>query len=324
MKHPTATFLRLAMAGLLTVVATGHALAEEKSVAATAIVDHPALDLIRDGILAELKASGFTPGKNLKWQSQTAQGNPGTAAQIARKFVGDGVNVIVPISTPSAQAVAAATKDIPVVYAAVSDPIAAGLVKNWKPSGTNVTGVADVPPLDKQLSVIQQAAPHAKRIGVIYNPGEANSESFITSLKDKASSYGYTVVEAAAPRSVDVGAAAKSLIGKVDLIFEPTDNTVASAFASVIKVGTEAKIPVFASDKTMVEQGAAMGLALNYAELGRQTGKLVVRILKGEQPGSIASQVSTSFDLYVNTKAAKAQGLNVPEDMVKNAKIVNK
>lgn len=315
---------RAALAGLFLGAVASSALAQEKSVAVTAIVDHPALDAVRDGVLAELKASGFEVGKNLKWQSQSAQGNTGTAAQIARKYVGDGVSVIVPISTPSAQAVAVATKDIPIVFSAVGDPVAAGLVKSWNPSGTNVTGVSDAVPAEKQLDVIKQVVPSAKRIGIIYNPGEANSVAFVAAMKSKLSSYGVTLVEAAAPRSVDVSTAAKSLIGKVDLIFAPTDNTVASAFPGIVKVANESKIPLFAGDNDMVKQGAAFGLGLNYGDIGRQTGKIVVRILKGEAAGSIASQTSATYELYVNAEAAKAQGVNMPEALLKTAKLVTK
>lgn len=316
LKHAALTSL------LMGAVATA-ALAQDKSVAVTAIVDHPALDAVRDGVLAELKASGYEVGKNLKWQSQSAQGNNGTASQIARKYVGDNVSVIVPISTPSAQAVAVATKDIPIVYSAVGDPVAAGLVKSWGPSGTNVTGVSDSLPADKQLDVIKQVLPAVKRLGVIYNPGEANSVAFVASLKSKVPAYGYTVVEAAAPRSVDVATAAKSLIGKVDLIYAPTDNTVASAFPGIAKVAKDAKLPLFAADNEMVKQGAAFGLGLNYADIGRQTGKIVVRILKGEAAGSIASQTSATYELYFNAEAAKAQGVVLPEALAKTAKLVN-
>lgn len=319
--------LLLSQTGAIGLALTAFAapvLAADKYVAVTAIVDHPALDAVRDGIKDELKAAGYEVGKNLKWQSQSAQGNNGTAAQIARKYVGDRPDVIVPISTPSAQAVAVATKDIPIVYSAVGDPVAAGLVKSWEASGTNVTGVSDMVPVEKQLEVIKKAAPNVKRLGIIYNPGEANSVALVSSLKAKLPGAGYTLVEASAPRTVDVASAAKSLIGKVDMIYAPTDNTVASAFPSIAKAASGAKIPLFAGDNSMVAQGAALGLGVNYASLGRQTGKMVVRILNGEAPGKIASETSPTFDVHVNPQAAKQQGLTLPEDLLKTAKIESK
>ncbi|MEP6501712.1 MAG: ABC transporter substrate-binding protein [Betaproteobacteria bacterium] len=324
MKTPIASLARTSLAGLVALSLIGGAHADEKSVAVTAIVDHPALDAVREGVLAELKAAGFEPGKTLKWQSQSAQGNTSTAAQIARKYVGDHPSVIVPISTPSAQAVVVATRDIPIVYAAVGDPVAAGLVKSWKASGTNVTGVSDMVPVDEQLDVIKLAAPNVKRIGIVYNPGEANSVALVSVLKAKFPAAGYTLIEAAAPRSVDVATAAKSLVGKVDLIYAPTDNTVSSAFPAIAKVASDSKLPLFAGDNAMVKQGAAIGLGVNYLNLGHQAGQIVVRILKGEAPGTIESQTSPNLELYVNADAAKAQGLTLPESLLKRARFAGK
>ena len=157
--------------------------ADTKSVAVTAIVEHPALDAVRDGVKDALKAAGYEEGKNLKWQYQSAQGNTGTAAQIARKFVGDKPDAIVAIATPSAQAVVAATKSVPVVFSAVTDPVAAKLVASWEPSKNNVTGVSDLLALDKQLELIKQVVPNAKRVGMVYNPGEANSVVVVKEMR---------------------------------------------------------------------------------------------------------------------------------------------
>ena len=295
---------------------------EPKMVAVTAIVEHPALDAVRDGVRDELKAAGLEAGKNLKFEYQSAQGNTGTAAQIARKYVGAKPDAIVAIATPSAQAVVAATKDIPVVYSAVTDPVAAKLVKGWEASGTNVTGVSDLSPLPKHLELIRKVAPNAKRIGIIYSPGEANSVAIVEALKKAAPAAGFTLVEASAARSVDVAAAAQSLVGKADVIYAPTDNNVMSAFEGIVKVAQASKLPVVAADTDAVKRGAVAALGLNYYDIGRQTGKIVVRILNGEQPGKIASQTSTNFELHVNPAAAQKQGVTLPEDLVKSAKFV--
>lgn len=297
---------------------------EPKSVAVTAIVEHPALDAVRDGVRDELKAAGFDVGKNLKLEYQSAQGNTGTAAQIARKYVGAKPDAIVAIATPSAQAVVAATKDIPVVYSAVTDPVAAKLVKGWDASGTNVTGVSDMSPLPKHLELMRKVAPNAKRVGVIYSPGEANSVAIVEALKKAAPAAGFVLVEASAARSVDVASAAQSLVGKADIIYAPTDNNVMSAFEGIVKVAQASKLPVVAADTDAVKRGAVAALGLNYYDIGRQTGKVVVRILNGEQPGKIASQTSTTFELHVNPAAAQKQGVTLPEDLVKSAKFVAK
>lgn len=283
--------------------------AQQKSVAVTAIVEHPALDSVRDGVKDALKQAGFEAGKNLKWQYQSAQGNNGTAAQIARKFVGDRPDVIVAIATPSAQAVVAATKTVPVVYSAVTDPVAAQLVPSMNAAGGNITGVSDLLALDKQIDLIQQVVPAGKRVGMVYSPGEANSVVVVKEIKELLAKRGMTLVEAAAPRTIDVASAARSLVGKVDVIYTNTDNNVVSAYEALVKVGNDAKIPLVASDTDSVKRGAVAALGISYHDLGMQTGRIVVRILKGEAPGTIASETSSRLELHVNPTAAAKQGV---------------
>ncbi|WP_094856767.1 ABC transporter substrate-binding protein [Bordetella genomosp. 10] len=335
-----------------------------KSVAVIAIVDHPALDAVRDGVREALKAAGYDPAKNLKWQFQSAQGNNATAAQIARKFVGDRPDAIVAISTPAAQAVAAATKDVPLVYAAVTDPVAAQLiaappaaeapppqpaaaparaVKSSRAaaakaanaantanaggtavaananSGTNVTGVSDALPLDRQIDLIRKIVPNAKRIGMVYNPGEANSVVVVKQLQDLLPKSGLSLIEAAAPRTVDVGSAARSLIGKADVIYASTDNNVVAAFESLAKVSNDARIPLVASDTESVNRGAVAALGVNYHDMGVQAGRMVVRILKGEKPGAIAPESAGKLMLYVNSTAAQKQGVTLSDALLKSA-----
>lgn len=293
--------------------------AADARVSVTAIVDHPALDAARQGIVEELAAAGYVVGKNLRLDYQSAQGNTATAAQIARKFVGDRPDVIVAMSTPSAQTVVAATREIPIVFSAVTDPVAAKLVKSWEATGGNVTGVSDLPLLDKHLALLRQALPAAKRIGVVYNPGEANSVAAIAQLKKLAQPAGLSVIEGAAPRTVDVASAAQSLVGKVDAIYAPTDNNVTSAFESLAKVADQGRVPLIAADPSLAARGAALGIGTNYHDLGRQSGQLVVRVLKGESPGSIASQVSPTLELLVNQAAARRQGLALSDALLKSA-----
>lgn len=315
--------LALALSGL-SGLAAAPAIAADKFVAITAIVEHPSLDAVRDGVRDELKAAGFEAGKNLKWEYQSAQGNPGTAAQIARKFIGDQPDVIVAIATPSAQSVVAASKSIPLVFAAVTDPVAAQLVKSWDASGTNVTGVSDELALDKQIALIKQVVPQAKRVGVVYNPGEANSRVVIGQLKKLLPAAGLSLVEAAAPRTVDVSAAARSLVGKADVIYTSTDNNVVSAYEALVKVGTDSKIPLIAADTGSVKRGAVAAYGIDYYDLGRQTGKIVVRILNGEKAGAIAPQRGEKLEVAVNPDAAAKQGVTLPATLVSSAKTVVK
>ena len=293
-----------------------------KSVAVTAIVDHPALDAVRKGVEDELKAQGWQAGKNLKYQYQSAQGNAATAGQIVRKFIGDKADAIVAIATPSAQAAAAATSSVPIVFSAVTDPVAAKLVKDLKAPGGNVTGVSDRLPLAPQVDLMLKVVPTAKRVGIVYSPGEINSTILIKELKAVLAQRGMTLVSAAAPRTVDVQAATKSLVGKVDLIYSSTDNNVVSAYESMVRVATDAKLPMIAADTSSIKRGAVAALGMNYYDMGRQTGKMVVRILKGEKPGSIAVEEGRTTMLELNAKAAREQGATLSAALLKEGKVI--
>ena len=290
-----------------------------QTVSVSSIVEHPALDSVRDGVKKALNDAGYTEEKGLKWQFQTAQGNTAIAAQIARKYVGDKSDVIVAISTPSAQAVVAATKSIPVVFSAVTDPVAAQLVSSWDASGTNVSGVSDMLVLEKQLELIKKVVPNAKNVGIVYNSGEANSVVVVERLRELLTANNMALVEATAARTVDVGAAARSLVGKVDVIYTNTDNNVISAFEALVKVGNDAKIPIIASDTDSVARGAIAALGVNYYDLGVQTGNMVVRILKGEKVGNMASETSDKLELFVNPGAAEKQGVTLGDAFIKSA-----
>lgn len=292
--------------------------AETKAVAATSIVEHPALDSVRDGVRAALEAAGYS-GDSLKWQYQTAQGNTATASQIARKYVGDRPDVIVAIATPSAQAVVASTKSVPVVFAAVTDPVAAQLVRSWEASGSNVTGVSDELELNRQMELVKRVVPNATRVGMVYNPGEANSVVVVERLRELLPTMGMTLVEAAAPRTVDVGSAARSLVGKVDVIYTSTDNNVVSAYESLVKVGMDTKTPLVASDTDSVKRGAIAAIGIDYYKHGVQAGELVVRLLKGEKPGDIAPQKTTDLSLFLNRSAAAAQGVTLSQELIDSA-----
>ncbi|PWE55143.1 ABC transporter permease [Metarhizobium album] len=293
--------------------------AENVTVAVTAIVEHPALDAARDGVKEALEAAGYKEGENLTFVYQSAQGNPATAAQIARQFVGDAPSVIVPISTPSAQAVVSATRDIPVVFTAVSDPLGAQLVKDMDKPGGNVTGLSDMSPVAEHVALIKEILPNVKTIGYLYNSGEANSVSLLAVLKAEAEKAGLTVVESAATKSAEVQGAARALVGRADAIYIPTDNTIISALEGAVAVAEEAKLPLFTADTDSVSRGSIAALGFNYHDVGKQTGEVVVRILKGENPGDIAVKVAAGSDLVINKTAASKMGVTLPESVVKRA-----
>ncbi|KAA0686361.1 ABC transporter permease [Neorhizobium sp. P12A] len=308
----------LALAATLALSVSAKA-ADTVTVAITAIVEHPALDAARKGVLDALTAAGYKEGQNLKFVFQSAQGNPATAAQIARQFAGDNPNVIVPISTPSAQAVVSATHDIPVVFTAVTDPVGAQLVKSLDKPGGNVTGLSDMSPVGEHLALIKEILPNVKKIGYLYNAGEANSVSLLAVLKAEAAKAGVTVVESAAAKSADVQGAARALVGRADAIYIPTDNTIISALEGAVAVAEEAKLPLFTADTDSVSRGSIAALGFNYYDVGKQTGDIVVRILKGENPGDIPVKIASGSDLVVNKASAAKMGVTVPDSVLKRA-----
>lgn len=312
-------FRSMLLASLAAAAIATTAQAKDVTVAVTAIVEHPALDAARDGVKDALAEAGYKEGENLKFIYQSAQGNPATAAQIARQFVGEGPDVIVPISTPSAQAVVSATRDIPVVFTAVSDPVGAQLVKDLKKPGGNVTGLSDMSPVVEHIKLIKEVMPNIKKLGYLYNSGETNSVSLLAALKEAATAEGIEIVESAATKSAEVQGAARALVGRADAMYVPTDNTIVSALESAVGVAEESKLPLFTADTDSVKRGALAALGFNYYDVGKQTGAIVVKILKSEKPGDIAVDIAKGTDLVINLGAAKKMGVEFPQAVIDRA-----
>lgn len=276
-----------------------------KTIAITQIVDHPSLNAIREGIIEGLANEGFVEGPDFKIKFENAHGNLTTAAQIAQKFAGQKLDVIIPISTPSAQPIVKQIKNTPIVFAAISDPLSAKIVTSLdKPKG-NVTGVADIPPIEEQLNFIQTCLPGLKTLGVIYNPGEVNNVSFLLTLKDLAALKKIKILTAAAPRSSDVQVAAQSLVSRVDAFLIGNDNTVVSGLEPLIKIALESKKPLFMSDHESVDRGAFAAYAYDQKEIGQQVGVMVSKILKGKSPKDIPVERPMDLKLSMNPKTAE-------------------
>jgi putative ABC transport system substrate-binding protein len=287
----------------------------------TQIVTHPALDLARQGFVEQMAKEGFTEGVNVTYDYLSPEGDMTTAASIAQKFVADKVDMIFTISTPSTQTCAKATEGtgIPVVFGALTDPVAAGVVESWEKPGGNVTGVSDWADVGQQVKLGMDIHP-AKKLGVIYNAGEVNSVVQVDELKKVAADLGIEkIVEATAATTADVYAAAMSLVGRVDAIWEPSDNTVASAIDAVVKVCEENKIPLFGSDISMAKAGAISGLGLDYHLNGIEAGKIAARILKGEDPANIPVGKMPMTIVYLSPKAAERMGVTIPPEVLDRA-----
>lgn len=309
----------IALFGVLGVLERG--LAETRVVAVTAIIEHPALDAARRGIEDELRAAGYA-AEDLELVFVSAHGSRAEARRIAGDFVELSPDVIVPISTPSAQAVVDATSSIPVVFAAVTDPLGAGLVEDLERPGGNVTGMSDLSPIDQHLDLIRRIVPDARRLGVIYNPDEANAARLIELIRSAAPGRDLAVVPATVGLPADVGDAAAGLVGRADAIYLPTDNTTIIGLEAVAEVGRKNRLPVFAADVDAVPRGAIAASGFNYYDLGRQAGRMVREVLDGADPGTLPVRRVVASDLFVNLAAAEAMGVSVPSAVLDEAKTI--
>ncbi len=283
-----------------------------KTVAISAIVEHPSLDDIRLGVIDGLASLGYKDGQNLTVNFQSAQGSMATVGQIAKQFVSDNPDVIVAITTPTAQSMAAATTSIPLVYTAVSDPVAAKLIdENNKGAQANITGLSSQLPLEPQIELFTKIVPNAKRIGFVYSPGEANSVVVKEQLAVELPKRGMTLVDVPANRSSDVADATRSLTGKVDLLYTSLDNGVASAMEAMVQAANEMKVPVITSDEFSVRRGATAALGVNDYDFGLVTARLVAQVLDGKTPSDIQPEVMNTLTLYISPKHAKEQGVTV-------------
>lgn len=291
-----------------------------KTLAITQIVEHPSLDEIRRGLIEKLADNGYVKGENLTVNFQSAQGNLATAGQIAKQFAGDLPDAIVAISTPSAQSIVASTTQVPVIYTAISDPLAAKLIdENGVPAQSNVTGLSSQLPIEPQLDLIQKVAPNAKTIGYVYSPGEANSVTVLNQLKAAAPARGLEILDLTANRPTDVAMATRSLDGRADVIYTSLDNNVVSAFEAMASAANELKIPVIASDEFSVRRGATAALGVNDYDFGRVTGEMVYRVLNDEAVATVKPQVMNDLTLYVSPKHAQAQGVTLSDEVLKDA-----
>ncbi|KUI99098.1 ABC transporter substrate-binding protein [Vibrio sp. MEBiC08052] len=300
-------------------ISSTNIMAKTAKVAVSQIVEHPALDATRQGLLDGLKAKGYIEGKNLDFEYKTAQGNPAIAVQIARQFVGERPDVLVGIATPTAQALVSATRSIPIVFTAVTDPIGAKLVKTMQHPGKNVTGLSDLSPVKQHVELIKELMPDVKTIGVVYNPGEANAVSLIELLKQSVKENGLKLVEATALKSADVQSATQSIVEKSDIIYALIDNTVASAIEGMIVTANQAKTPVFGAATSYVDRGAIASLGFDYYQIGIQTANYVAEILNGKEPGDIDVTVAKGSDLVVNKTVADKLGFKIPQSILDRA-----
>ena len=314
----------VAMAALLLIPTAAAARSYQISV--SQFVEHPALDAVLKGFQDYLAEEGVSA----TYKVHNAQANMATAGQIGTQIMGEQPDLILAIATPTAQAVAQALKraphmkTTPFLFTAITNPVEAGLVNNLQRPGGQITGVSDQLPLDEHMGMVLRFYPALKVLGVLYNAGEANSKSTVQGIRAIGREKGFDVVEATVSKSSDVYQATKSLVGRVDAVFIPTDNTVVSALESAVKVCTEARLALFCADVDSVKRGAVAAMGFDYYQHGRQTGAMAKRIFEGADPGDMPVESQKNLELHLNLAAARKMGVAVPQAIIDSAdKIYN-
>ena len=281
-------------------------------------VTHAALDASYQGFVDALADAGYIDGENIKIDLQNAQADQPTANTIATKLVNDNNDLILAIATPSGQAVANATKDIPILVTAVTDPAGSGLVATNEAPGRNVSGTSDLTPIKNQIDLLTKLVPTAKNIAILYCSSESNSKIQAEIAIEAAAEYGLTAIEATVSNSNEIQQVVQSLVGKVDAIYAPTDNVIAAGMPTVSQVANDNGIPVICGEKGMVDAGGLATYGIDYYKLGRLTGEQAIKIIKGEAETAtmpIEYLPDEEYELTINAEVAAKLGIIIPDDL---------
>ena len=302
---------------LLTTLISLHQLKADKKkdvfrIGISQFITHQSLDATREGFVDELAKQGYVEGKNIEIDLQNAQGEQRNLKTISQQLA-ESSDVVLTIATPSAQSLANTTQTTPVVFSAVTDPVSAKLVESREHPGGNVTGTSDQSSdaISTQINLIKKVLPKAKTIGILYTQSEPNSVVQKDEAKRLLEEKGFTVVEKTILDSNNVKAAAESLMTEVDMVFVPTDNIISSTMETVKQVSIKHKVPVFGGSTEMIAVGGLYNYGTNYEELGRQTARMLVRVLKGEKPENIAVELPEKLELHTNQEMADALGIDI-------------
>ncbi|WP_449452337.1 tryptophan ABC transporter substrate-binding protein [Streptococcus suis] len=292
---------------------------EKVKIGVLQFVTHDSLDEIYKGIKAGLEEGGYTTTDNLEIDFMNAEGDQSQVQTMSKKLVDNGNELLIGIATPAAQGLANATTELPIIMGAVTDPVGANLVTDLKNPGGNITGVSDQTPVADAVSLIKEITPDAKTIGVLYSSNEDNSKIQVAEFKAAAEEAGYTVLEYAVASSNEIAATVEVASSKADVLFTPVDNTVASAFSTVVSVANKTKTPIFTSVEDMVEGGGIASVTLSQYDLGVATGKMAAKILDGANPADTPVQIFNEGTVVVNQKVAKELGITLSDDVISKA-----
>lgn len=295
----------------------------QKKIGVVQLVEHDALDAAYKGFKEGLEDAGYKDGDKIKIEYKNAQNEQSNCQTIAQQFVTDKCDLVLAIATPAAQAMANESKDIPILVTAVTDPASSKLVKSNKKPGGNVSGTSDLTPVAKQMNLLKELVPSAKKVAMLYCSAEANSKFQVDLAKKEAKKLGLTSVDATVSESSEIRQVVESLKGKVDAIYAPTDNTIAAGINTVSMVANEAKLPLIVGEEGMCVGGGLATYGLNYYELGKQTAAQAVKILEGKaETKDMPIEYQENADLIINKDTAKTLGIEIPKKLQKDAKMV--
>jgi putative ABC transport system substrate-binding protein len=280
------------------------------------LLEHPDVEACAKGIKDALAEKGYVQGKNVSYLEPNAQSQLQALPQIAAQLRSQKATLVMPIFTPTTQSMKKELPGTRIVFAAVTDPVGAGVVASLEQPGDSITGVSDLWPIDIQLALFKRLLPNARRVGVLYNPGEQNSVFTYKLIRAEAERLGLTVMDGPVSSANDILQTCNALKGRADFLYTANDITVASALDGVIKFCDENRIPFFTGDAAGVEKGSIATYSQSYYGVGRLAGELAARVLNGESPGAIPVVISKRADLYLNLKAALQMGVVVPESLV--------
>lgn len=286
------------------------------------LMEHPSLNTIRESIIEGLADEGYVDGENLEIDYKNGQNDMTNMKTIAQAFVADKCDVIVAIATSAAQAVLSETTEIPIIFAAVTDPVDAQLVDSLEVPGGNVSGTSDEVSAEAIMNLAKEITPGFKTIGALYSAGEDNSDSVIKGLKEYAAANGYEVVESTVTNTSEVQQAAQYLADKADVVYSPIDNTVASAMAVASEIFNNAKVPFYVSADSMVQDGGLATYGIDYTVLGKETAKMVAQVLGGADVAAMPVVKMSDMNVYVNTKTAEAIGVEIPASVLDKATVL--
>ncbi|CYU35149.1 tryptophan ABC transporter substrate-binding protein [Streptococcus suis] len=292
---------------------------EKVKIGVLQFVTHDSLDEIYKGIKDGLEEGVYSTMDNLEIDFMNAEGDQSQVQTMSKKLVDNGNELLIGIATPAAQGLANATTELPIIMGAVTDPVGANLVTDLKNPGGNITGVSDQTPVADAVSLIKEITPEAKTIGVLYSSNEDNSKIQVAEFKAAAEEAGYTVLEYAVASSNEIAATVEVASSKADVLFTPVDNTVASAFSTVVSVANKTKTPIFTSVEDMVEGGGIASVTLSQYDLGVATGKMAAKILDGANPADTPVQIFNEGTVVVNQKVAKELGITLSDDVISKA-----